>query len=216
MKKFIKNNLLGFILGVLVSGGVVYAATLIDSKDVTYTPSDSSFDVSNVEGALDQIYLELSVINKSNPLIPKMISESEPSGMASASTYNSYPGQPYTPYHAFDGDVTTFWESSQYSGNSVQTWLQYKFDSAVVAKDAVITVAYQLSCEIQLQASNDGTNWSTLGIVTTEAGTPTYEIKFLDNEIEYTYYRLYIPSGRMGSTSGGGGYIVCYEFQLYG
>ena len=56
MKKFIKNNLLGFILGVLVSGGVVYAATLIDSKDVTYTPSDSSFDVSNVESALDDLY----------------------------------------------------------------------------------------------------------------------------------------------------------------
>ena len=70
MKKFIKNNLLGFILGVLVSGGVVYAATLIDSKDVTYTPSNNSFDVSNVQGALDELYTKITIntdeLNSSN------------------------------------------------------------------------------------------------------------------------------------------------------
>ncbi len=60
MKKFIKNNILGFILGAIIFGGGVYAATLLDSKDVTYTPSDSSFNVSNVNGALDELYTKIS------------------------------------------------------------------------------------------------------------------------------------------------------------
>ena len=51
-----RKTIFAFILGVLVSGGIVYATNLIDSKDVTYTPSDSSFDTSNVKSALDKLY----------------------------------------------------------------------------------------------------------------------------------------------------------------
>ena len=51
-----KKIIFGIFIGLLISGGIVYAATLIDSKDVTYTPSDNSFDVSNVESALDKLY----------------------------------------------------------------------------------------------------------------------------------------------------------------
>ena len=53
-----KKIIFGIFIGLLISGGIVYAATLIDSKDVTYTPSDNSFDVSNVESALDKLYNE--------------------------------------------------------------------------------------------------------------------------------------------------------------
>ena len=56
MKKIIKNNLFGFILGILVSGSIVYATTLIDSKDVIYNANDDSFEVSNVESALNVLY----------------------------------------------------------------------------------------------------------------------------------------------------------------
>ena len=52
MKKYV----FGLLTGLLISGGVVYAATLIDSKDVTYTPSDNEFDASNVETALNELY----------------------------------------------------------------------------------------------------------------------------------------------------------------
>ncbi len=51
-----KKIVFGFIIGVLVSGGVVYATTLIDSKDVTYTPSNNEFNANNVEDALDKLY----------------------------------------------------------------------------------------------------------------------------------------------------------------
>ncbi len=52
MKKYI----IGVIIGIVLSSSVVFAATLIDSKDVTYTPSDNEFNVSNVESALDELY----------------------------------------------------------------------------------------------------------------------------------------------------------------
>ena len=71
--KIIKNNvkfITGFILGAIIFGGGVYAATLIDSKDVTYTPSDNNFDVSNVESALNELYAKIATstdeLNSSN------------------------------------------------------------------------------------------------------------------------------------------------------
>ncbi len=57
-----KNNVklfVGIIIGALISGSIVYAVTLIDSKDVTYTPSDNNFEVTNVEGALNTLYNKL-------------------------------------------------------------------------------------------------------------------------------------------------------------
>ena len=52
----IKSLIIGIFIGVLISSGVVYAATLIDSKDVTYTPNDSNWKVSDVKSALDELY----------------------------------------------------------------------------------------------------------------------------------------------------------------
>lgn len=55
IKKIIKNNLLGFIIGVLVaSTTTVAAAALIASNDVSY--NNSSSDSTNVKGALDELY----------------------------------------------------------------------------------------------------------------------------------------------------------------
>ena len=54
MKRFIKNNIIGFILGAVIFGSIgVYAATVASSV-VTYSRSGSS--VETVEGALDEIY----------------------------------------------------------------------------------------------------------------------------------------------------------------
>ena len=59
MKRFIKKNykiLIGFVLGILVSGVGVYAASNILATNVTYTPSDSSWNVNNTASALDNLY----------------------------------------------------------------------------------------------------------------------------------------------------------------
>ena len=52
MKKFIKNNLIGIIIGIIISGTVgVIAATTISSKNVTYQNK-------TVNNALDELYNE--------------------------------------------------------------------------------------------------------------------------------------------------------------
>ena len=53
--KIFKNPLLTFFLGVILSGGIVYAAT-ISAKDVTYTPKDINWKVDNVNDAIDGLY----------------------------------------------------------------------------------------------------------------------------------------------------------------
>ena len=51
MKKFI----LGAIVGILLCSGIVYAASYY-AKDVQYEPKDTSWEVSNVNEALNSLY----------------------------------------------------------------------------------------------------------------------------------------------------------------
>ena len=54
MKKF-KLILTGFILGIILCGGIVYGASYY-AKDVSYEPTDASWEVTNVSDALDHLY----------------------------------------------------------------------------------------------------------------------------------------------------------------
>ena len=57
MNKIYRNYILFFILGILVaSTGVAYASYAILSSSVTFQPKNSSWDVNNVEAALDDLY----------------------------------------------------------------------------------------------------------------------------------------------------------------
>ena len=61
MKKLFKSRVFTFLLGLILSGSVVYAATLI-AKDITYDNSRSRLktnnneDVTNVQDAIDALY----------------------------------------------------------------------------------------------------------------------------------------------------------------
>ena len=55
MKRIIKNNLFGFILGGIIFGGLVYAANYMAS-DVTYKPKNKEWKVSNVNEAINDLY----------------------------------------------------------------------------------------------------------------------------------------------------------------
>ena len=54
-----KKMLLGFILGLLICGGIVYATSYF-AKDISYQPSDTSWEVDNVNEALDNLYEKTS------------------------------------------------------------------------------------------------------------------------------------------------------------
>lgn len=50
-----KKIIFGIITGIILCGGIVYATSYY-AKDVSYEPSDASWDVSNVNEALNELY----------------------------------------------------------------------------------------------------------------------------------------------------------------
>ena len=57
MKRIIKNPIFMFILGAVIFGGIgVVYAYVATASDVSYSPSDTSWNVSNVKTALDDLY----------------------------------------------------------------------------------------------------------------------------------------------------------------
>lgn len=62
MEKIInKNIIIGFVIGIIVMSGVgVVAATMYYSNQISYTPTDTSWNVDNVETALNELYDEIN------------------------------------------------------------------------------------------------------------------------------------------------------------
>ena len=61
MRKFIKNNIFGFILGIILCSWIVYASGLYSAKDIAYNKNS---EVTNVNDALDEIKIELENSSK--------------------------------------------------------------------------------------------------------------------------------------------------------
>ena len=56
-KEFAKEYLIGFVIGIVVCGGVsVIAATYFPSNQVTYENGSSGLESNNVQGAIDELY----------------------------------------------------------------------------------------------------------------------------------------------------------------
>ena len=87
MKQFIKNNLKVFVIvvitAILFTGIGVYAANTYLAHDISYTPSNENFEVSNVEDALNELY-----DNSNKPLILKLRTESYSSNRQGVTNYN--------------------------------------------------------------------------------------------------------------------------------
>ena len=58
-KSYIKTNIIGFVIAIIIASGfVVYAAVTFPSKDVTYENGTSGLESTNVQGAIDELYVE--------------------------------------------------------------------------------------------------------------------------------------------------------------
>ena len=63
MKNFLKSNIklfVGIFIGLFISCGIVYAANIGSASEVLYTPTDTTWNVSDVKSALDSLLSQLS------------------------------------------------------------------------------------------------------------------------------------------------------------
>ena len=62
MKNFLKSNIklfVGIFIGLFISCGIVYAANIGSASEVLYTPTDTTWNVSDVKSALDSLLTQL-------------------------------------------------------------------------------------------------------------------------------------------------------------
>ncbi|MCI8347438.1 MAG: hypothetical protein HFJ12_05805 [Bacilli bacterium] len=76
MKKIIKKNykiILGIIIGGIISGVGVYAATMISSSNISYDNSKSGLTSTNLNGAIDELYEKAKKLSNSGDKPCKLI-----------------------------------------------------------------------------------------------------------------------------------------------
>ena len=78
-KKYIKTNLIGFIIaGIIVSGVVVYAAVTFPSNEVSYSNIESGLNSNNVQGAIDELYETCTALTAGEQIIENAGLEKDP------------------------------------------------------------------------------------------------------------------------------------------
>ena len=63
VKKFLKNNIknvIAFVVGVVISGGTVYAATELFASDIKFNNQNSNLSSTTVQGAIDELSIKAS------------------------------------------------------------------------------------------------------------------------------------------------------------
>ena len=69
-KYYIKKNIIGFIVGVILcTGTFVYAAVTFPSNEVSYDNTESGLSSTNVKGAIDELYTECTTVPAGDQII---------------------------------------------------------------------------------------------------------------------------------------------------
>ncbi|ASR47218.1 hypothetical protein B4V02_11235 [Paenibacillus kribbensis] len=142
----------------------------------------------------------------SENLIPKMTSNTLPSGVASASNEYSYA------YEAFNKGFVTI--SSAWTSSTTSAWLRYDFSNPVVIEQYVIypqtTATDRAPKDWTFEGSNDGITWNVLDTQSNITGwvnsTPK---KFsFSNSNSYKNYRINITANN------GSQYLALSELEM--
>lgn len=143
----------------------------------------------------DKYYSVSTLKYSDNTVIPKMTSNTAPSGIASASNTNS----PSFPYRAFDGDIGGTW----YATASFPITLQYEFtQSRVIGKYSLLGyTAENNSKDWTFEGSNDGVNWTVLDEQENQTNWTVGEVRNFSfkNTASFKIYRINITSNNGGS-----------------
>ena len=147
-----------------------------------------------------------------NVSVPKMTSNTAPSGEVSAISEN---GTTNPAYYAFrnlydDTSNSECWQANDNKGTSHSNlWLMYKFPKAVTVKKFRISYVYTSTVNYKIQGSNNGSTFTDLGTFTNVRGT-----ELLQNTKSYLYYRLLITSQTCSTKNVKGGCVR--DLQFYG
>ena len=147
-----------------------------------------------------------------NVSVPKMTSNTAPSGEASAESSYS---KDYDAWKAFDGSLNDGWGAS---GDKHDTWIQYKFDTAVKISKASIydrTSKAGFKKFYKIQGSNDGTNWTDLASIMVQTEQTWEDVSF-GNNTSYIYYRAYFVASESTHAQGYGSGTIGTNVQFYG
>ena len=154
-----------------------------------------------IQYCVDNGYLP-DIVNSA--LIPKMTSNTAPSGEVEASTYydKSYP------YKAFDGSTSTSWASNNVGAGS---WIYYKFTTPKIAKKiSIYCIGDNSPKTFKIQGSNDNSNWTDISDILTILRSGDEYFNINPNEDAYLYYRFYCVSSYTSSK------CDIRKIQLYG
>ena len=125
------------------------------------------------------------------PLVPKMTSNTTPSGECSASVIY---GAGYEAYRAFDGDSATRCAPYNTSNVSVDHYVAYEFENPCIVDKAVVTIGgtNTPSRTYKFQGYN-GTSWVDVSESFTNA-SGTFEHIIDTQGIAYQGYRIFYPN----------------------
>jgi hypothetical protein len=141
-------------------------------------------------------------------IIPKMISNNSPSGVASTNYEYSYA------YKAFDRNYETI--ESAWTSASLSAWLRYDFPQAQIVNQYVIypqsTATTRAPKNWTFEGSNDGMKWDVLDTrndISEWTNNNSKSFSF-SNSKAYTMYRINIISNN------GGNYLSLSELEMMG
>ena len=182
------------------------AMTYLGNND--YCADSLYFDEKWKDAIIDSTYWDKVL----KPLIPKMTSNTTPSGECFASDVRLNLGDTGW-YRAFDWDDTTSLYSDAYAYGKVM-YIGYRFDNKIIAKKIYIkqntNFANSHFKTFVIQGSNDGTNYSD---IFTESGTGAadgYYSIFNDNSFKYYRFKLTMDGGNSTPR------LYLFSLQLYG
>ena len=146
-----------------------------------------------------------------NVKVPTMTSDTTPSGKVTGSSTSG--GFYYTPYHAFDGNPSTFWFT--YS-QTTDNWIEYEFTEDVTVYATKVSFgqvssAHDISIKIQVY---DGSDWVDIG--SKSSFSPILNQEYFissPSNMSKKRYRMFVPEVML--VSGGWG-INPSVIQFYG
>lgn len=216
-------------IGEVIADDDTLFLTLIDNNAIDYLVRSTTFASSIVadESAMQYIgasdYASDTLLSDStwltaidgsaykdyviNASVPKMTSNTTPSGEVIATDYVSS----YLPYKAFDGDNSTRWNSASGSGGKMIGYYFGKNVSVHKIKVRNQDASHGIK-DIQLRASSDNVTWTDVGSQITVPANNTDNFFTIGGSAKDYYWALNITKGLSGNTDD---FTVC-EIQFYG